>query len=93
MIRQRLVITGRVQNVAYRDWFVREARAIGVDGWVRNRADGSVEAVVQGTQDMVDALVAKARRDGPPAAHVTDVVASDDRSTETLAGFVKRPTA
>lgn len=93
MIRHRLVITGRVQNVAYRDWFVREARAIGVDGWVRNRADGSVEAVVQGTQDMVDALVAKARRDGPPAARVTDVVTSDDPSTEPLAGFVKRPTA
>ena len=92
MIRRRLVVTGRVQNVFYRDWFVEQATALGLDGWVRNRADNSVEAVVQGAPDMVEAIVARARQ-GSPASRVADVVASDDAPAETLAGFVKRSTA
>lgn len=91
MIRRRLVITGRVQNVFYRDWFVEQARALGLDGWVRNRADGSVEAVVQGTSEGIDAIVARAR-EGSPASRVADVAVSDDAPTETLDGFGKRPT-
>ena len=92
MIRRRLVVTGRVQNVFYRDWFVEQATALGLDGWVRNRADNSVEAVVQGAHDMVEAIVARARQ-GSPASRVADVLASDDAPAETLAGFVKRSTA
>ena len=92
MIRRRLVVTGRVQNVFYRDWFVEQATALGLDGWVRNRADNSVEAVVQGAPDMVEAIVARARQ-GSPASRVAEVVASDDAPAETLAGFVKRSTA
>ena len=88
MIRRRLVVTGRVQNVFYRDWFVEQATALGLDGWVRNRADNSVEAVVQGAPDMVEAIVVRARQ-GSPASRVADVSASDD----ALAGFVKRSTA
>lgn len=91
MIRRRLTITGRVQNVFYRDWFVEQARGLGLDGWVRNRADNSVEAVVQGATETVDAIVAKALQ-GSPAARVADVVVTDDAPAETLDGFVKRPT-
>lgn len=75
----------------YRDWFVEQAKALGLDGWVRNRADGSVEAVVQGTSESLDAIVAKAR-EGSPASRVADVVVSDDAPTERLEGFVKRAT-
>lgn len=91
MIRRRLTITGRLQNVFYRDWFVEQARGLGLDGWVRNRADNSVEAVVQGPGETVDAIVAKARQ-GSPASRVADVVVADDAPAETLDGFVKRPT-
>ena len=91
MIRRRLVITGRVQNVFYRDWFVEQATALGLDGWVRNRADNSVEAVVQGPAEMVEAIVVKARQ-GSPAARVADVTVSDDAPAETLTGFEKRAT-
>ncbi len=92
MIRRRLVVTGRVQNVFYRDWFVEQASTFGLDGWVRNRADNSVEAVVQGSAEMVEAIVPKARR-GSSASRVADVVVSDDAPAETFDGFVKRPTA
>jgi acylphosphatase len=91
MIRRRLAVTGRVQNVFYRDWFVGEARALGLDGWVRNRADGSVEAVVAGAPEMVEAMIARART-GSPASRVAAVAVTDDAPAETLDGFVKRPT-
>ncbi|MEH3045878.1 acylphosphatase [Sphingomonas adhaesiva] len=91
MIRRRLIVTGRVQNVFYRDWLVEQAQALGLDGWVRNRADGSVEAVVQGASEMVDAIVARAQ-DGSPASRVERVTVSDDAPAETLTGFEKRAT-
>ena len=92
MIRRRLVVIGRVQNVFYRDWFVEQATALGLDGWVRNRADGSVEAVVQGPGETVEAMVARAWQ-GSPAARVADVRVGDDAPGEPLRGFAKRPTA
>ena len=92
MIRRRLVVTGRVQNVFYRDWFVEQATALGLDGWVRNRADGSVEAVVQGPGETVAAMIARAHR-GSPAARVAGVTVSDDAPREPLRGFAKHPTA
>lgn len=91
MIRRRLVVTGRVQNVFFRDWMVEQAQTLGLDGWVRNRADGSVEAVVAGAPEMVEAMVDRARQ-GSPASRVTDVVVSDDAPVETLDGFAKRAT-
>ncbi|MCX8085367.1 MAG: acylphosphatase [Rhodocyclaceae bacterium] len=69
---RHLVITGRVQGVAYRASMVREAKRLGVTGWVRNRSDGSVEAMVAGTPEQIAAILNWARR-GPPAAHVDHV--------------------
>jgi acylphosphatase len=92
MIRRRLVVTGRVQNVFYRDWLVEQATALGVDGWVRNRADGSVEAVAAGAPEKVEALIARARQ-GSPASRVAGVAVSEDEIGEPLEGFAKRPTA
>lgn len=83
-------ITGRVQGVWYRGWTVDRARALGLDGWVRNRTDGSVEAVFQGSPEAVNRMV-EACHDGPSAAHVTGVRAE---GTPPLAesGFHQRAT-
>lgn len=72
MLTRRLRITGTVQGVGYRDAMRREASRLGVAGWVRNRADGSVEALAQGEARALAALIAWARV-GPPAARVADV--------------------
>lgn len=69
----RLQISGRVQGVWFREAMRLEAERLGVTGWVRNRPDGSVEAVAQGTDAAVDALVEWAHR-GPPQARVERVV-------------------
>jgi acylphosphatase len=66
-------VTGRVQGVWYRGWAVQRTTELGLAGWVRNRADGSVEAVFAGPARLVDAMVADCRR-GPPAARVEDLV-------------------
>ena len=68
----RLVIRGRVQGVLFRDSMRREAQRLGIAGYVRNRSDGSVEAVVQGEPADVDAIVHWARR-GPDRAQVERV--------------------
>jgi len=69
---RHLVITGRVQGVCYRASMAREADRLGVTGWVRNRSDGSVEAIVAGSDEQVAAMLNWARR-GPPAAEVDHV--------------------
>ena len=92
MIRRSLRISGRVQNVFYRDWFVEQADALGLRGWVRNRADGSVEAVVEGPAEMIDTIITRAHA-GSPAARVSSVEVSEDAPTERFDDFAKRPTA
>jgi acylphosphatase len=72
MISRHLVVSGRVQGVGYRDALRDEAQKRSVTGWVRNRRDGSVEALVQGAPEGVDAVIAWARR-GPSMARVTDL--------------------
>jgi acylphosphatase len=75
--RRHVWVSGRVQGVWFRDACAREAAAHDVQGWVRNLADGSVEAVFEGTADAVDALVDWCRA-GPPRARVTGVEARDE---------------
>jgi len=73
---KHLRISGRVQGVGFRYSFAAEAERLGVVGWVRNRRDGTVEAVADGAPDAVEAILVWARR-GPPSARVTDVQVSE----------------
>lgn len=74
VIGRRVRIHGRVQGVWYRGWTVRKAKDLGLRGWVRNRSDGSVEAVFAGPAVSVDAMI-EACHVGPPAARVDKVTA------------------
>ena len=76
-VRRRVVVSGRVQGVFFRDTCEREARAAGVGGWVRNRRDGTVEAVFEGDPVAVERMVAWCRR-GPSRAVVTAVAVTDE---------------
>jgi acylphosphatase len=87
----RLSITGAVQGVGYRFWMTRTAARLGLRGWVRNRTDGSVEALVTGPPEAVAAMT-EASRTGPHGAHVTNVTATPDRDDGSV-GFAARPTA
>jgi acylphosphatase len=89
-MRRRLLVHGRVQGVWYRGWTVDQARALGLDGWVRNRSDGTVEILVSGPEAAVEALIARCR-EGPSAARVdeVEVLAADEVPG---AGFAQRPT-
>jgi acylphosphatase len=91
MIGRHLRITGRVQGVFYRGWAVEQARALGLKGWIRNRSDGSVEAVAFGEPEAVDEFIARCRQ-GSPSAHVerVDVEATQG---EPPNGFRTVPTA
>jgi acylphosphatase len=92
MATQRLFIIGRVQGVGFRYSLQREAERLGLAGWVRNRSDGSVEALAQGAPDALDALAAWARR-GPPAARVAEVKTEPAAALDPPpAGFELRPT-
>ena len=86
-----VLISGTVQGVWFRAWTMVEAQARGLDGWVRNRRDGRVEATFAGPSAKVDDMI-KACHAGPPAAAVTEVAATfvvDDPG----GGFRKLPTA
>lgn len=90
LIARRLMIFGRVQGVWYRAWTVETARELGLTGWVRNRTDGSVEALVQGRPEAVEAFIRRAH-DGPPAADVAKVEVAD-APVEPRGQFEKRAT-
>jgi len=70
-------IEGRVQGVYYRAWTYDTARSLGLDGWVRNASDGSVEAVFSGPNEQVEAILRRCA-DGPPDAKVTAVSITDE---------------
>jgi ADP-ribose pyrophosphatase len=86
----RVRITGLVQGVGYRDWTIRRARDAGVCGWVRNRRDGSVEALFQGARDACDRLT-DACRCGPSSARVTLVEIAGCPFDAALTGFQQGP--
>jgi acylphosphatase len=86
LLRLRLRITGRVQGVWYRGATAAEARRLGVNGWVRNLPDGSVEAVLEGTPEAVRALATWCRT-GPPAARVAKVIEAPEPPAGDLQGF------
>lgn len=78
----QVAIRGRVQGVGYRAWVESQAIACGLEGWVRNRRDGSVEALLAGPHEHVVALVALCRQ-GPPSSRV-DSVTSEAASEDEL---------
>jgi acylphosphatase len=86
MIRARIAISGRVQGVYFRASARDVARAQRLSGWVRNRIDGDVEAVVEGQEHAVRAFIAWCH-EGPPGAHVTDVQVIFEPYTGEFQGF------
>src|SRR5213080_2907683 len=86
-----LRITGRVQGVGYRAWAIRQASTLGLRGWVRNRSDGSVEALLIGDDDAVERMIEACRR-GPLGARVTDTAVSDAED-DGSDGFTAKATA
>lgn len=85
-----LKITGRVQGVWYRAWTRETALALNLQGWVRNRMDGSVEAIVSGEDAMVDQLIEKCWH-GPDAARVDQIEVSDS-DVKVKPGFAQERT-
>jgi acylphosphatase len=83
-------ITGHVQGVGFRQSCRQVARSLGLDGWVRNRSDGSVEVFAQGSVESIDALVAWLWS-GPSAARVTGVESDSVASDSTLRDFFIHP--
>ncbi len=93
---RRVIVRGRVQGVGYRDWTRHVARGRGLEGWVRNRRDGSVEALFSGSDEAVAGMV-EACRKGPPIA-VVESIEQDEASGTDLAlrgdkGFAVLPSA
>lgn len=86
----RLRITGRVQGVGYRFWATRTAASLGLRGWVRNRLDGSVEALVSGPRDAVAAMLDACWK-GPSGARIAAVTVADAEDDGSL-GFIAIPT-
>lgn len=89
-ITRHLAIHGRVQGVWFRESMRQEAERLGVTGWVRNRLDGTVEAVVQGSGEAIEAITRWARH-GPRDAHVTSVEVG--AAEGDFPRFEKRPSA
>ncbi|MBT9290130.1 acylphosphatase [Prosthecodimorpha staleyi] len=88
----RATVSGRVQGVGYREWTRRNAGAAGLAGWVRNRREGTVEAVLSGPDAAVAGLIERLRR-GPRSAEVTGVAIEEIAAPEGLpAEFEIRPT-
>ena len=93
-LTRRLIIHGRVQGVGFRWSLHAQASALGLSGWVRNRRDGSVEALIYGAPEAVE-LLTKWAWTGPPGARVERVLGNDEPSIngdEAPPGFELRPT-
>jgi acylphosphatase len=85
MTRVRVIVHGRVQGVFFRDSCREQARALKIAGWVRNRMDGTVEAVFEGPEAAVERMVRWCHQ-GPPRAHVDEVEVTTE-APEGVCGF------
>ena len=83
--RTRVLVSGRVQGVSFRDSTREKVQELGLSGWVRNLSDGSVEAVFEGEGDRVEEMLSWCK-EGPPSASVQSV-SSEDEEPENLQGF------
>ncbi len=90
MTTHHVLIAGRVQGVGYRDWLVAQARRRGLHGWVRNRSDGRVEALLHGDEAALAELL-RLCANGPPLARVTEI-AHTPAEPPTQTGFHRLPT-
>jgi acylphosphatase len=88
VIRRRLIVHGRVQGVGFRWAITRAAESRGVSGWVTNRTDGTVEAVLEGEPEAVESVV-RLSKEGPRGAQVERVDVAEEKP-EALHGFVAR---
>jgi len=86
MVRAHLFISGIVQGVGYRWSCSREARGLGLTGWVRNLPDGRVEALLQGTKEQVEQMIKWCYR-GPEEARVSDITVSYEEPSGELPDF------
>lgn len=86
MRRVRVVVRGDVQNVGFRSWTRHKAGHFGVVGWVRNNADGSVEAVFEGVESAVEGMVESCRR-GPPGSYVDGVDVKEEKFAGEFSDF------
>ena len=91
-LQARLTITGRVQGVGYRDWVVATGQRLGLAGWVRNRRDGAVEALIVGDDTAVGRMI-DACRNGPPLARVDEIDVEPVDLDILPEGFTRLPTA
>lgn len=81
-----VTVTGRVQGVGFRAWTQARAKGLGLSGWVRNKPDGSVSALLVGPPEAVETMLERLR-EGPPAARVAEVRVEDAAAAERPAGF------
>lgn len=86
---KRYRVMGRVQGVGFRYFVWREAESLGVDGWVRNCVDGSVEALARGSADELDRF-RRCLEEGPSFSRVTSVTVADETDQEVVQGFAIR---
>lgn len=90
-LQARLTIIGRVQGVGYRDWTIATGLRLGLTGWVRNRSDGSVEALIVGEEASVGRMIEACRR-GPTLALVESIDVEPIDLDILPEGFTRRPT-
>jgi len=84
--RARIIVSGRVQGVFFRDHARRWASTLGLTGWVKNLRDGRVEALAEGERENIEDLVSRLRQ-GPPLAHVHDVMVTWEECRDEFEDF------
>ncbi|WP_417688824.1 acylphosphatase [Roseibium sp.] len=89
LVSAYVTVIGRVQGVGYRAWCAREAERLGLHGWIRNRLDGSVEAIYHGRAERVEEMVRLSAK-GPRWAKVEQILSTPCDAPD-VAGFIRRP--